>query len=141
MPKRNIFFRQENSFWKAEGKWIRFTLLIILLGVISYLITSVKPWKVGRGDSLQVNPSDNYVIIGTWWGFLISSIICSTLLLHTTFLHPVRDSTSTTQATNIRESKENARKSKGFPREMIWPVGPKSSILPDGQTFIQKYIL
>ena len=81
VPKRNIFFRQENSFWKAEGKWIRFTLLIILLGVISYLITSVKPWKVGQGDSLQVNPSDNYVIIGTWWGFLISSIICSTLLL------------------------------------------------------------
>ncbi|RCL31324.1 MAG: hypothetical protein DBX02_03615, partial [Verrucomicrobia bacterium] len=78
VPKRNIFFRQENSFWKAEGKWIRFTLLIILLGVISYLITSVKPWKVGQGDSLQVNPSDNYVIIGTWWGFLISSIICST---------------------------------------------------------------
>ena len=81
MPKRNIFFRQENSFWKAEGKWTRLTLLIILLGVISYLITSVKPWELVQGDSLQASPSENYVIIGMWWGFLISSIICSTLLL------------------------------------------------------------
>ena len=80
VPKRNIFFRQENSFWKAEGKWTRFTLLIILLGVISFLINSVKPWELIQGESPQTRSYNNQVITGIWYGLLFSSIICAALL-------------------------------------------------------------
>ena len=75
MPKRNIFVRQENSFWRAEGKWARFSLLIIFLVLLGFLSTAVKPWEIIQNSSIPDEHSNNHFSGGLWYGFLGSFII------------------------------------------------------------------
>ena len=75
VPKRNIFVRQENSFWRAEGKWARFSLLIIFLVLLGFLSTAVKPWEIIQNSSIPDEHSNNHFSGGLWYGFLGSFII------------------------------------------------------------------
>ncbi|MBA4716515.1 MAG: hypothetical protein H2077_04245 [Verrucomicrobiales bacterium] len=81
MPKRNIFVRQENSFWRAEGKWARFSLFIIFLVLLGFLGTAVKPWETIQNSSIPDEHSNNHFSIGLWYGFLTSLIILLMLLI------------------------------------------------------------
>ena len=81
MPKRNIFVRQENSFWRAEGKWARFSLFIIFLVLLGFLGTAVKPWEIIQNSSIPDEHSNNHFSIGLWYGFLTSLIILLMLLI------------------------------------------------------------
>ena len=81
MPKRNIFVRQENSFWRAEGKWARFSLLIIFLVLLGFLGTAVKPWEIIQNSSIPDEHSNNHFSVGLWYGFLGSFIILLMLLI------------------------------------------------------------
>ena len=75
VPKRNIFVRQENSFWRAEGKWARFSILIICLVLLGFLGTAVKPWEIIQNSSIPDEHSNNHFSGGLWYGFLGSFII------------------------------------------------------------------
>ena len=81
MPKRNIFVRQENSFWRAEGKWGRFGLLGIFFTLITVLWTSIKPWEINQNNNITHEHSANLVDLGLWYGFLVSLVICLLLLI------------------------------------------------------------
>ena len=81
MPKRNIFVRQENSFWRAEGKWARFSLFIIFLVLLGFLGTAVKPWEIIQNSSIPDEHSNNHFSVGLWYGFLGSFIILLMLLI------------------------------------------------------------
>ena len=81
VPKRNIFVRQENSFWRAEGKWARFSLLIIFLVLLGFLGTAVKPWEIIPSSSIPDEHSNNHSSIGLWYGILGSFIILLMLLI------------------------------------------------------------
>ena len=81
MPKRNIFVRQENSFWRAEGKWGRFGLLGIFFTLITILWTSIKPWEIDQNKNITHEHSANLVDLGLWYGFLVSLVICLLLLI------------------------------------------------------------
>ena len=81
VPKRNIFVRQENSFWRAEGKWARFSLLIIFLVLLGFLGTAVKPWEIIQNSGIPDEHSNNHFSIGLWYGILGSFIILLMLLI------------------------------------------------------------
>ena len=81
MPKRNIFVRQENSFWRAEGTWGRFGLLGIFFTLITVLWTSIKPWEINQNNNITHEHSANLVDLGLWYGFLVSLVTCLLLLI------------------------------------------------------------